>query len=293
MRRFRDNRGMNPGIEAPIPGTVYQHWKGGLYRVESLATLEATGDVAVVYRPLAAPGSRPWIRPLPDFVEQVAGRDGSARQRFLPLPLPDDRALRAAASAAEVPQDVVDATLSRYREPHRFYHASWHVHDVFARAAERSIPLTRAQVLGLLFHDAVYVAGAAAGANEALSALLLRQAADRRDALSPADVERACALVLDTAGHRPSVPGSLEVIALDLATLSDSPLRFDAWTELVWLEYRHLFTGEVDPKAAYLRRRLRVLGELLDSTRDLDLGTGFHDRFAANLERLAAQDPPS
>jgi predicted metal-dependent HD superfamily phosphohydrolase len=273
--------------DEPTPGDLYQHWKGGLYRVADRAVDEASGAAIVVYRPLADPSGRRWTRTLDAFVEPVEDADGATRPRFVRVPLPDDGALRAAAASTGLPVDLVDACVARYREPQRHYHAAWHVQDVFARAAAHGIALSRPQALALLFHDAVYVAGAPPGANEALSALLLRQAAHGRAALRADEVERACAMIADTAGHRPSSAESSAVIALDLATLGDDAVRFDAWTELVWLEYRHLFAAEADPRGAFARRRARVLGTLLESTRDVDLLPGSRERFAANLERHA------
>ncbi len=284
---------MRPLTAADLPpGTLVQHWKGGLYRIEALAVREADGQADVVYRPLADPARRAWTRPLESFVETVSALDGDARPRFVPVPLPDDRALRAATATAGIDADLVDATLARYAEPQRHYHASWHVHDVFARAAALGLSLTRAQVLALLFHDAVYVAGAEAGSNEALSALLLRQAAHGRADLPVDEVEHACAMIRDTAGHRPGSADSAVVIALDLATLGDPPVRFDTWTELVWLEYRHLFAGEADPRRAFIERRVRVLGALLQATRGQSAhDAAFEAAFAANLERLARRSP--
>ena len=284
---------MRPLTAADLaPGTLVQHWKGGLYRIDALAVREADGQVDVVYRPLADPARRAWTRPLASFVETVSAPDGEPRPRFVPVPLPDDRALRAATAMAGIDADLVDATLARYAEPQRHYHASWHVHDVFARAAARGLPLTRAQVLALLFHDAVYVAGAQAGSNEALSALLLRQATHARANLPDDEVERACAMIHDTAGHRPGSAESEVVIALDLATLGDPPVRFDTWTELVWLEYRHLFAGETDPRRAFIERRVRVLGALQRAKRGQSiLDDGFDAAFAANLDRLARHTP--
>jgi predicted metal-dependent HD superfamily phosphohydrolase len=273
------------------PGSLVQHWKGGLYRIDAIAVREADGAADVVYRPLADPSGRAWTRPLSGFVETVEGLDGDARPRFVPIALPDDARLRAAATGSGVPDDVVDATLARYREPQRHYHATWHVHDVFARAGAHGLALDRAQVLALLFHDAVYIAGAAAGVNEALSALLLRQAAAGREALPAPDVERACAMVEDTASHRARDAAGATVVALDLATLGDEAARFDAWTELVWLEYRHLFSAEPDPRGAFMRRRVRVLAALLEATRDATLLPGCRERFAENLERLARRVP--
>jgi predicted metal-dependent HD superfamily phosphohydrolase len=290
---FPDNPSMTttatpPACPAPPePGALYQHWKGGLYRVVALAVEEATGAPTVVYRPLSDPAERCWTRPLVSFEEEVEGLDGEARARFVHVPLPGDGALRDAARRTGIPDDLVDATLARYREPHRRYHAEWHAADVFARAAGHGLELDLAQSLALLFHDAVYVAGAEPRTNEALSALLLRQAAHGRESLPREAVERACAIVMDTAGHVPTAAGAREAIALDLATLADPPHRFDTWTELVWLEYRHLFAGQDVPRDAFMRRRLAVLGSLLASCRDLDVLPDFGERFAANVERLA------
>lgn len=280
---------MRPLTAADLaPGTLVQHWKGGLYRIEALAVREADGQADIVYRSLADPARRAWTRPLDSFVEWVSALDGDPRPRFVPVSLPDDRALRAATAAAGIGADLVDATLARYAEPQRYYHASWHVYDMFARAAACGLSLTRTQVLALLFHDAVYVAGAEARSNETLSALLLRQAAHERADLPGDEVERACAIIHDTAGHRPGSAESEVVIALDLATLGDPPERFDTWTELVWLEYRHLFAGESDPRYAFIERRVRVLGALQQAIRQQSIqNTGFDSAFAANVERLA------
>ena len=166
------------------------------------------------------------------------------------------------------------------------------MYDVFARAAARGLALDRAQVLALLFHDAVHVAGAEAGVNESLSSLVLRQAAHGRDELPADDVDRACAMIRDTADHTPRSAGSEAVIALDLATLGDTPARFDAWTGLVWLEYRHLFAADPEPERAFLQRRLRVLDALQAATRGMTMPDGWHAAFRANLERLARRHAP-
>jgi predicted metal-dependent HD superfamily phosphohydrolase len=292
-RRPGDNRAMTTTEPTPDPappgrpGDLAQHYKGGLYRIESFATLEADGSPAVVYRPLADPAQAAWVRALSVFDETVEGLDGEARPRFAVLPLPDGHALRTAASAAGLPAPMVEGALARYREAGRHYHALWHPQDLFARAAADGLALSRAQTLALLFHDAVHVPGAPAGTNEALSAMLLEQAAHAAPWIGADEIALACTIVRDTATHRASVPEAEPVVALDLATLADAPIRFDAWTEMVWLEYRHLFAGEPDPKAAFLRRRMRVLGALLEAVADRPMRPAFHARAAANLERLA------
>lgn len=278
---------MASSVAAPAPGTLVQHWKGGAAPRRGGRDAGGRREPEVVYRPLADPVGRAWTRPLSGFVETVEGLDGETRPRFVPVALPGDAALRAAAGAAGVPADVVDATLARYREPQRHYHAAWHVHDVFARAEAHGIALARAQVLAPALPRRRLRRGRAGGINESLSVLLLRQAASGREGLPAPEVEAACAMVEDTAAHRPRDPASGTVIALDLATLGDAAERFDAWTELVWLEYRHLFAALPDPRAAFLARRVRVLSGLLESTRDVPLLPGCRERFAANLDRIA------
>jgi predicted metal-dependent HD superfamily phosphohydrolase len=270
----------------PRPGTLWQHWKGGLYRIDTMAVAEDTHVPTVVYRPLSDPAARAWTRPLPEFVEPVLDLDGRQRARFVPIELPDDATLRATCARVGVPDGVVRATLARYREPQRVYHAAWHVHDVFARASQDGLTPTRAQALALLFHDAVYVAGADPGINERLSAMLLRQALSQHEGFGHEEIEHACAMVMDTATHRASSDASRAVIALDLATLGDPPERFDAWTEFVWLEYRHLFAGLPHPRRAFLERRIRVLDGLLATARDEAMDPGFLGRFAGNVERV-------
>lgn len=282
---LRDNPLMTPP-PTPRPGALWQHWKGGLYRIDTMAVAEATHEPTVVYRPLSDPASRAWTRPLPDFIEPVTDLDGARRPRFVPIDLPDDRVLRTTCARLGVPGDVVEATLARYREPQRFYHAAWHVQDLFTRAQDEAVALSRAQALCLLFHDAVYVAGADPGINERLSAMLLRQALAQHEGFGHEEVEHACAMVMDTATHRASTDEARTVIALDLATLGDSAERFDAWTECVWLEYRHLFAGLPQPKRAFLERRARVLDGLLATARDEAMDAGFLARFEGNVERV-------
>lgn len=97
-------------------------------------------------------------------------------------------------------------------------------------------------------------------------------------------------MIEDTASHVARGDDASTVVALDLAGLADEPARFDAWSELVWLEHRHLFAGEADPRGAFARRRIDVLASLLDTVRARPPAPGFVERFAANLERLAARE---
>lgn len=269
-------------LAVPAPGSLWQHYKGGLYRVREVAIDEACGDPVVVYRPVdpGAPGHS-WLRPLARFTEAVEDPAGGTRARFVPIGEPGPHAMeRALRDAGGLPPDAVTAVLARHDEPGRHYHARWHVHDLFQRAADLGLALTRAQTLALLCHDAVHVPGAPAGVNERLSALLLRQLAPA--GIGP-EVEQACAIIEDTVGHRPSSSESAQVCALDLASLGDDPAHFDARSEMVRLEYRHLLPH--GDRRAFARARVQALAPLAAVCRDLPMPPGFDAAFEANLAR--------
>lgn len=65
---------LNEMIEQTIsrsPNTmnIYRHFKGGYYVVQSLATIESTGEEVVIYQSLQ--DGRVWVRPLAVFSELV------------------------------------------------------------------------------------------------------------------------------------------------------------------------------------------------------------------------------
>ncbi|HEX2889985.1 hypothetical protein [Vineibacter terrae] len=69
---------------------------------------------------------------------------------------------------------LLEAALAHHRQPHRAYHDARHVLELLELAQAHAPDLTAAERLAILFHDAVYVPGAAKGENERLSALLMR-----------------------------------------------------------------------------------------------------------------------
>ena len=58
----------------------YRHYKGGLYRVEDIATHSENEEKMVVYRPLYGDQDL-WVRPLDMFIEEVE-IDGIKTPRF-------------------------------------------------------------------------------------------------------------------------------------------------------------------------------------------------------------------
>lgn len=55
-----------PATRIPLPGEVWQHFKGGLYNIVMLVTLEANGDTLVIYE--GKDGKR-WARPIANFIQ--------------------------------------------------------------------------------------------------------------------------------------------------------------------------------------------------------------------------------
>lgn len=60
---------------------VFKHYKGGIYRLVTLATCEKTKVSFTVYQSLEK--SRPtWLRPSEEFFENILKEDGSLEPRF-------------------------------------------------------------------------------------------------------------------------------------------------------------------------------------------------------------------
>jgi predicted metal-dependent HD superfamily phosphohydrolase len=214
------------------------------------------------------------------------------------VPLSDRwRSLIGAIGAHDGGAEIFADLDRRHREPGRFYHTWEHVADCLAGldAVPGLCDRPEAVELALWFHDAVYDPRAAD--NEARSAELLLEAAERLG-IGADLAEGSAGLVLATAHlARPGGAhwqGSLAdrdaaaIRDIDLAILGAPPARFDAYEAAVRREYGFLSDSE------WRAGRSRVLRAFLDRPRIYLTGT-FHDRLerqaranlAAGLERLA------
>jgi hypothetical protein len=54
-----------------IPGKLYRHFKGGLYRVVDVATHTESGETLVIYRAEGEGAAQLWARPHWMFVARV------------------------------------------------------------------------------------------------------------------------------------------------------------------------------------------------------------------------------
>jgi predicted metal-dependent HD superfamily phosphohydrolase len=148
--------------------------------------------------------------------------------------------------------------LRRWAEPHRRYHDLRHLTAVLRHVDALAWLASDADAVRLAawYHDAVYEGGEA---DEEASAGL---AAAELPALglSPGTVAEVVRLVELTASHDPAVDdGNGAVLCdADLAVLASPPREYDAYTDAVRAEYRHV------PDRVFRATRARLLGSLLD-----------------------------
>jgi predicted metal-dependent HD superfamily phosphohydrolase len=181
----------------------------------------------------------------------------------LPPVLSATRPGLASLPAAGYSVERIAQVLSFYDEPHRHYHDRQHVYEMFDAAAEAGLRPSVAQSLAILFHDAIYVPGAARGINESLSAQLLRVYAA---GVERSAVDSAYSIILDTIEHVPSSPESVLVQDLDLVRLGVPRPRFEHYSRQLFDEQRPLI-GVADDAGAWAffeRLRRAFYGRLLE-----------------------------
>lgn len=213
---------------------------------------------------------------------------------FFTAPTGTHPALASLRRAGFSPQRI-DQVLTLYDEPHRRYHDREHIGEMLDTALALGVALTPAQALALLFHDAVYVPGAARGSNEALSAQLLRVYAHE---LTLDCIERAAAIVHDSARHVARSVEAQIVLDLDLMRLAAPQPEFDRYSRAILAEQRALIRLEDDDAAwrYFCRLRRPFFEELLE--RDVIFAqpqcrSAFEAPARANLRAaLAAQCAP-
>jgi hypothetical protein len=72
-------------LEHPRVGDLYDHYKGGDYKVIAVALKEDTLAPLVIYQDGRHADRGVWVRDLDNFTERVTQADGSTRPRFLLL----------------------------------------------------------------------------------------------------------------------------------------------------------------------------------------------------------------
>src|SRR5207302_2035956 len=143
-----------------------------------------------------------------------AADDADVRGRVQDHP-PGDQALMRLLDDAP----LVEAVRLHYAQPHRGYHGPEHLDELIKLARQLTPDLDEAEQLALLFHDAVYVPGAARGENERLSGLLMRAMVTAFD-VGAVDLDRAHRIIEATAHAEPPPAEAARVCDLDLWRLA-------------------------------------------------------------------------
>jgi predicted metal-dependent HD superfamily phosphohydrolase len=138
---------------------------------------------------------------------------------------------------------LVAAARLHYRQPHRDYHNVGHLDELISLAREHTPDLDEAEQLALLFHDTVYVPGAARGDNEHLSALLMR-ATVAALGLHGFDLKRAGRIIEATTHAKPPPSVAARVCDLDLWRLAAPWEQFERHARGIRHEYLHLHADE-------------------------------------------------
>ncbi len=184
----------------------------------------------------------------------------------------------------------VHAARLHYAQPHRGYHNAGHLDELIVLARKHVPDLDDAEQLAILFHDAVYVPGAARGENERLSTRLMAAtvAALEREqagiAVSAGDLVRAARIMEATTHAEPPPDEAARVCDLDLWRLASPWEEFQRHSLGIRHEYLHL-SGSEDAfwtaRHAFYRSMLakpRIFGTA-------DFRARFEPAARANMER--------
>ena len=101
--------------QIPQAGEIYQHFKGKLYRIVTLATHTETGEQLVIYQALYGE-FQVFARPLSMFLEKVDAKkypDAAGKDRFMRIPMAEAAAVpQPAAMSSENPVEPRPAAAS-------------------------------------------------------------------------------------------------------------------------------------------------------------------------------------
>lgn len=190
---------------------------------------------------------------------------------------------------------LVEAARLHYAQPHRGYHGPGHLDELVVLARRLTPDLDDAEQLALLFHDAVYVPGAAHGENERLSAHLMAATVATIAVYDPlvaaiekAALERAARIIESTVHDAPPPAYAARVCDLDLWRLAAPWPDFQHHAEGIRHEYQHL-AGSAE--AFWAARHAFYRGMLAKP--HLFATAAFRERFEAearaNLRRALAE----
>ncbi|HET7866341.1 MAG TPA: N-methyl-D-aspartate receptor NMDAR2C subunit [Burkholderiaceae bacterium] len=179
-------------------------------------------------------------------------------------------------------EEIHQALMARYAEPHRKYHTLQHLHECLSRFEQaRGLASRAAEVeAALWFHDAIY--DLKRSDNEAQSAAWARSAALQAGVAEDVSA-RVQALVMATR-HTALPEGGDEqlVVDIDLAILGAGPARFAEYEQQIREENGHV------PGWLFRPRRQAILRSFLERPRIFStpqFHAALEDTARANLRR--------
>lgn len=140
--------------------------------------------------------------------------------------------------------------LSRYNEPHRFYHTIEHIEDILKKLNAKGLDKHDELFLAAVFHDIVY--NPKSKTNEEDSAALFLTES-KNSSLSSDQKNHIKQLILDTKSHQPTVKYSEEFITIDLSVLDGNMGELITYENKIFKEFQF-----VDYKI-YKQKRIEVL----------------------------------
>jgi predicted metal-dependent HD superfamily phosphohydrolase len=154
----------------------------------------------------------------------------------------------------EAADGAFDALMARYAEPHRHYHNSAHLQQMFTILDRLEPQRPQAVDLAVWYHDAVY--DPRAQDNEEASARLARQELSQLHVPSEI-VEETCRLILLTRSHEADDPSGRLLLDADLAILGEPEPIYSAYAAAIRQEYAWV------PDDRYRQGRADVLRRFL------------------------------
>lgn len=165
--------------------------------------------------------------------------------------------LKAKLARLGVPDEVFD----RYNEPHRFYHTSTHIEDIYRQLTERQLADNQALLLASIYHDVVYDPQSAT--NEDDSAQYFNETFTGDAALK----QEVSTIILDTKKHTASTELSVIFCELDLNILHQPFAKLMEYEQQIFKEFQFV------DFSIYKAKRIEVLQSLAKQVDNPHLAT--------------------
>jgi len=149
--------------------------------------------------------------------------------------------------------------ISRYNEPHRFYHTIDHITDVLKKLNDKGLEKNDELFLAAVFHDIIY--NPKSNTNEEDSANLFISES-KNSSLTYDQKEHIKQLILDTKSHKPTVKHSEEFIAIDLSVFDGTLGQLIKYEQQIFKEFQFVDYKTYKPKRIEVLNHFNTNGKL-------------------------------